>query len=144
VRRAFLLATGLAVAALLAACGSESNPQADAVTQTYETYIAAVQSSNGRLACRQLTPAYARKAARQVPPPLQAKLKGASCPEVIRVATPAAIKNFEPNLTGVEINGDRASGSDPGEGVFGPQKVLFHRLGGEWKIAGTIYSKNGP
>ena len=126
------------VAAALAACGSESNPQVDAITQTYDTYIAAVKSGNGKLACRQLTPAYARTAARQVPPGKQAELRGASCPKVIRVGTLGALRNFEPNLTGVEIKGDRASGFDPGEGQFASQKVLFRRLGGDWRIAGTV------
>jgi hypothetical protein len=131
----------MAIAAVtaVAGCGdSDSNPQADAVTQTYNTYIEAVKSRNGELACRQLTPAYARKAARQVPPSKQAELRGASCPKVIRVGTPAVLKKFEPNLTEVEIKGDRASGFDPGEGIFAPQKILFRRLGGTWKIAGTI------
>jgi len=140
-RRASILIAGMAIAAVaaVAGCGgSDSNPQVDAITQTYNAYIAAVKSGNGKLACSQLTPAYARIAARQVPPKKQAELRGASCPKVIRLGTPAALQNFEPNLTNVEIKGDRASGFDPGEGIFASQKVLFRRLGGEWKIAGTI------
>jgi hypothetical protein len=137
-RRASGLAAGLGAAAVLTACGSDSNPQVDAITQTYNTYIEAVKSGNGRVACRQLTPAYARIAAQQVPPNKQAELRGASCQMVIRFGTPALLRKFEPNLTQIEVNGNRASGLDPGEGRFGPQKVLFRRLGGDWKISGTI------
>jgi hypothetical protein len=137
-RRASGLAVGLAAAAVLAACGSDSNPQVDAITRTYNAYIEAVKGGNGEVACRQLTPAYARIAARQVPPNKQAELRGASCQEVIRFGTPALLQKFEPNLTQIEVNGNRASGLDPGEGPFGPQKVLFRLLGGDWKISGTI------
>jgi hypothetical protein len=139
-RRTSILVAGAAIAAVVVAgCGgSDSNPQVDAITESYNTYIAAVKSGNGKLACSQLTPAYARIAARQVPPNKQAELRGASCPKVIRLGTPAALQKFEPNLTSVEIKGDRGSGFDPGEGIFASQKVLFRRLGGEWKIAGTL------
>jgi len=42
------------------------------------------------------------------------------------------------------FNGNRASGFQPGEGRFGPQKTIFRRLNGDWKISATIYTKPAP
>jgi hypothetical protein len=145
--RAFIVGLAALVAALAVGCGgsSESSKQADAITRTYNTYIAAVKSGNGKLACEQLTAAYKRRASQLVTPGAQAKLKRASCQQAIDQGTlRAVLQKFEPNLTRIEVNGNRASGLDPGKGPFGPQKVLFRRLGGDWKISGTIYSRGGP
>jgi hypothetical protein len=144
-RRALIVGLAGLIAAFAAGCGgSESNPQADAITQTYNTYIGAVKSGDGKLACKQLTRAYQRRASKLVTPRAQAKLKGASCPKAIAQGSlRGVLRSFEPNLTEVQVNGNRASGLDPGKAPFGPQKVLFRRLGGDWKISGTIYPKGG-
>jgi hypothetical protein len=132
--------------ALLAGCGgSSSSSRADAVTKTYITYIEAVKSGDGKTACRQLTPAFKAKAASLTTPSARAKVKGASCPEAIRLGTlRGALTQFEPKLERVAVSGRRASGFQPGEGALGPQKVFFRRLAEGWRIAGVIYQKGGP
>ena len=42
------------------------------------------------------------------------------------------------------MNGKHASGFQPGQGPFGPQKTFFVHLNGDWKITGTIYVKQAP
>jgi hypothetical protein len=138
--RAFIVGLATLVAALAVGCGgsSDSSKQVDAISKTYNTYIAAVKNGNGKLACEQLTAAYRGRVSQLVTPRAQAKLKGVSCQQAIDQGTlRAVLQKFEPNLTQIEVNGNRASGVDPGEGPFGPQKVLLRRLGGDWKIAGT-------
>jgi hypothetical protein len=144
-RRASLLIASIVAAAAVSACGGDdSNPQVDAITKTYSTYIGAVKSGDGELACSKLTPSYQRRAASLVVPAKQKALEGASCPQAIEATPRKLLESFEPNLTEVEIKGDRATGLDPGENQFQPQKLLFRRLDGDWKISATIYTQGGP
>ncbi len=145
------LAAGLAAIAILAAgCGgsSSSSPQGkqeQAIAQVWKTYVESVKSGDGKTACQQLTPTFQRQAANLVTPKDRAKLKGAGCPQAVEQGTiRAAFRNYEPSLEQIVINGDRANGFQPGEGALGPEKVLFQRLGGNWKIFATVYQKGGP
>jgi hypothetical protein len=143
-RRAFIVGLVAAIAALTAGCGdsdgsSTSDRQADAIAQTYKTYIEAVKRGDGKAACELLTPAFQRRAGSSVAAGSRSKLKGAACPKAIAQGTLPQIQQVVPNLERIEVNGDRASGFDPGEGLIGPQKVLFKRLGGDWKISRTIF-----
>jgi hypothetical protein len=124
--------------------GAGSKDEA-AITRTYNTYIEAVKRGDGKTACEQLTPAYQRRASKLVTPSKHAQLKGAKCAEAITKGTlRGVLQKFEPNLIRIKVNGDRASGFQPGEGALGPQKVLFRRLGGDWLIDLTIYQKGVP
>jgi hypothetical protein len=144
--RKALIASAVAIAALAAGCGgsSASDKQVEAITRTYNTYFAAVKSGDGKTACEQLTPAYQRRASKFVTPTKQAQLRGASCPKAISEGTLSLLKQFKPTLERVQVNGNRASGFQPGEGRFGPQKTIFQRLGGDWKISATIYTQRPP
>ena len=136
-----------ATVAVVAACGGSdsSDTQSDAIAQTWSAYIEAVKSGDGELACEQLTPTFRRQAAQLVTPRERKRLKGASCATAIEQGTlRAALQQFEPNLERVQVNGRRASGFQPGQGPLGPEKILFRRLGGDWKIFATIYQKGGP
>jgi hypothetical protein len=143
-RRALTAGLVAAIAALGAACGSDEDPQADAVAEAYTTYIEAVKAGDGETACGLLTPARRREAAASVAVGNRAKLKGLSCEEAVSQGTLPQIQQVEPNLEDVEVNGNRASGLDPGEGLIGPQEVHFRRLGGQWKISKTVFYRRGP
>jgi hypothetical protein len=140
------IASAAAIAALAVGCGgsSSSDKQVEAITRTFNTYVAALKSGDGKTACEQLTPAYQRRASKFVTPIKQAELKGASCPKALSEGTLSVLKKFHPTLERVQVNGNRASGFQPGEGAFGPQKTIFKRLGGDWKISATIYTKRPP
>jgi hypothetical protein len=140
-RRASIVGLVAAIAAVAVACGdsSENDKQADAIARTYSTYIEAIKNGDGKTACELLTPAFRRRAGSSVAVGPRAKLKGAACPKAIEEGTLPQIQQVVPNLERVEVTGNRASGFDPGEGQIGPQKVLFKRLGGEWKISKTIF-----
>jgi hypothetical protein len=143
-RASFAVPLALAVALATGCGGSGSSKQADAVTKTYTTYIEAVKSGDSKTACEQLTPAFQAQAASLTTPTAHAKVKGASCPKAIRLGTlRSALAQFDPKLERVHVSGDRASGFQPGEGALGPQKVLFRRLAGGWKIAAVVYQKGG-
>ena len=145
-RRAFTVGLAALLAAIVVGCGGSSanDPQVEAITKTYNDYFAAVKSGDGKAACDLLTPAYQRRASKFVTPIKQAQLKGASCPKAISQGTLSLLKSFEPTLERVQVNGNRASGFQPGEGRFGPQKTIFRRLNGDWKISATIYTKPAP
>jgi hypothetical protein len=144
-RRAFIAGLAAVLAAIVVGCGSSaSDPQVEAITKTYNDYFAAVKSGDGKAACDLLTPAYQRRASKFVTPIKQAQLKGASCPKAISQGTLSLLKSFKPSLERVQVNGNRASGFQPGEGRFGPQKTIFRRLNGAWKISATIYTKPAP
>ena len=67
-----------------------------------------------------------------------------SCPVAVEKGTiRAALKDFEPGLEQVEVNGNRASGVQPAQGALGVEKVLFRRLDGDWRIFATVYQKRG-
>jgi hypothetical protein len=140
-RRASIVGLLVAIAAVTVACGdsSENDKQADAVAGTYTAYIEAVKSGDGEVACELLTPAFQRRAGDAVAIGTRAKLKGAACPKAIEQGTLPQIQQVVPNLERIQVNGKRASGIDPGEGQIGPQKVLFERLGGDWKISKQIF-----
>jgi hypothetical protein len=146
-RRALI--TCFAVASLaawtLTACGGgDLSPEEQAVADTYTTYINAVKRGDGEKACSLLTPAFQRRAAATIAIGSRSKLKNASCPEAIRRGRLPQLQQFVPNLEQIVVNGQRASGTDPGEGLIGPQKVFFRRLGGDWKISKTIFAKSQP
>jgi hypothetical protein len=145
-RVSFLLAVAVLIVAFAVGCGGSSGSGASgedvaAITRTYNTYIEAVKSGDGRTACDQLTPAYQRQASKLVAPTLQAKLKGATCPKAISEGTLPQLQRFTPHLERIQVNGDRASGFNPAEGPLGPQKVLFQRLGREWRISNSIFAR---
>ena len=118
-RRASALIASIVAAAAISACGGDdSNPQVDAITKTYETYIGAVKSGDGELACSKLTPSYQRRAASLVVPAKQKALQGASCPQAIEATPRKLLEGFEPNLTEVEIKGDRPRGWIPARTSF--------------------------
>jgi hypothetical protein len=144
--RKALIASAAVIAALAAGCGgsSSTNKQVEAITNTFNTYIEALQSGDGKTACEQLTPAYQRRASKFVTPTKQAKLKGASCQKALSEGSLPQLKQFHPNLIRVQVSGNRATGFQPGEGLFGPQKTIFRRLGGDWKISATVYTKRAP
>ena len=132
------------IAGFFLGCGgsdgsSASDSDAAAITRAYDAYFAAIRAGNGRAACEQLTPALRSQAADFVPPTQRSKFRGASCPQVITKGTLPQLARFTPQLKRIQVNGNRASGFNPGQGPFGPQKVLFERLGGEWKISRTIF-----
>jgi hypothetical protein len=135
-------AATLAVAATLVACGSdELSPQEQSVANTYTRYINAVKRGDGQAACELLTPAFQRRAGSTVALGKRAKLKGAACPKAISQGTLPQIQQVVPNLEQIVVNGNHASGVDPGEGQIGPQKVFFERLNGDWKLSRTIFAQ---
>jgi hypothetical protein len=147
-RRALLVSLAALLAVAGAGCGgggsSATDKQVAAITDTFNSYIAALQKGDGKTACSLVTPAYQRRASRLVTPTKQAQLKGASCAEALSKGTLPILKKFHPSLERVQVNGNHASGFQPGQGIFQPQKTLFTRLGGDWKIANTIYVKQAP
>jgi hypothetical protein len=140
-RRVLIVGLIVAIGAVAAACGDsdESDPQADAVSRTYTTYIDAVKKGDGEAACELLTPAFQRRAGKSVAIGTRANLKGAACPKAVSQGALPQVQQIEPNLERIEVNGNRASGFDPGEGIIGPQTNLFNRIEGEWKISRTIF-----
>jgi hypothetical protein len=140
----FGLAT-LAAAVALAACGGDDlSPEQQAVANTYTRYINAVKRGDGEAACNLLTPAFQRRAAATVAIGSRSGLKGADCQQAIEKGRLPQLQQVVPNLEQIEVNGDRASGTDPGEGQIGPQKVFFERLGGDWKLSKTIFAQQQP
>jgi ABC-type glycerol-3-phosphate transport system substrate-binding protein len=155
-RRA-LTASLAAIAILAAGCGGSSSSssstsssgqggkEADAVAQTWTDYIEAVKSGDGKAACQQLTPTFQRQAANLVTPKERQKLKGVSCPEaVVKGTLRAALKSYQPGLERIQVNGTEANGFQPPEGALGAEKVLFRKLGGDWRISATVYQQGGP
>ena len=141
------LTIGLAAAILAAGVGcggDDSDPQADAVSDAYVTYIDAVKRGDGKAACDLLTPAFQRRAGASIAVGTRADLKDATCEEAIARGSLPQLQQVEPNLEQIEINGDRASGFDPGEGVIGPQEVFFESLDGDWKISKTVFFRAQP
>ena len=143
-RKAFLTAAAVALLLSTPGCGDDSDPEADAVSDTYVAYIDAVKAGDGKKACALTTPAFQRRAGRSIAVGKRAFLHDASCEEVISKGTLPAIQQVEPNLEEIEVSGDRASGLDPGEGVIGPQEVHLVRLGGDWKISRTVFFRTAP
>jgi hypothetical protein len=146
-----MIAGLIALAAVgIAACGDDEEelgpdtPQEREVARTYSDYINALKRLDGEAACDLLTPAFQRRAGASIAVGSRAALKGAACPVAIERGTLPQIKQVVPNLQQIRIQGDRASGFDPGEGLIGPQRVLFQRLGGEWKISRTIFFQRKP
>jgi hypothetical protein len=143
-----ILAAGCGGSSSSSTSSSSSSPggkEADAVAQTWKDYIEAVKSGDGKAACEQLTPTFQRQAANLVTPKEVQKLKGVSCPEAIEKGTlRAALKTYEPSLERIQINGAKANGFQPGEGALGPERVLFRKLGGDWRIFATVYQQGGP
>ena len=130
----------LAALALAAGCGGDdADPQADAVSDAYVAYIDAVKVGDGKRACAMTTPAFQRQAGRSVAVGNRADLRDASCEEAIEKGSLPQVQEVEPNLEQIEVNGDRASGLDPGEGLIGAQEVFFERIGGDWKISKTRF-----
>ena len=130
----------LAILALAAGCGGDdTDPQEEAVSDAYVAYIDAVKAGDGKKACAMTTPAFQRRAGRSVAVGNRADLRDASCEEAIEQGSIPQLQQVQPNLEQIEVNGDRASGFDPGEGLIGPQEVYFRRLGGDWKIARTRF-----
>lgn len=136
----------VAAIAALSGCGGsdESDPQADAVAETYTTYIDAVKRGDGKAACELLTPAFQRRAGRSIAVGTRADLKNASCQKAIVEGRLPQLQQVVPDLEQIEVDGDRATGFDPGEGEIGPQRVIFRRLGGDWKISRTIFFLRQP
>jgi hypothetical protein len=136
-----LLALAAATALLIpVGCGDEdTDPQADAVSDVYVAYIDAVKAGDGRRACAMTTPAFQRRAGRSVAVGTRAELRDATCEEAIEKGSLPQIQQVVPNLEEIEVDGDRASGLDPGEGAIAPQQVFFVRSGGDWKISGTRF-----
>lgn len=114
-------------------------PQEKAVAKVYSDYIEALKQGDGKAACALLTPAFQRRAGAAVAVGKRRNLKGAACVKAIEQGTLAAIQKVIPNLVNVKVEGDRASGLDPGEGKIGAQEVFFVNTGGEWKISRTLF-----
>lgn len=138
--RKTLIAASTVMFLFAAGCGGDdSDPEADAVSDAYVAYIDAVKAGDGKKACAMTTPAFQRRAGRSVAVGNRADLRDASCEEAIEQGSIPQLQQVQPNLEQIEVNGDRASGFDPGEGLIGPQEVYFQRLGGDWKIARTRF-----
>ena len=136
-----------ALAATAAGCGGGSNAsgeQVAAITHTFNAYIVAVQKGDGKTACALLTPAYQKRAAQLATPSLKANVKGASCVKAISQGTLPLLKKFHPTLERVQVNGNHASGFQPGQGIFQPHKTLLVLVNGDWKISNTIYVRQPP
>ena len=132
-----LLGTGA-----LAACGGDDlSPEEQAVANTYTRYINAVKRGDGEEACSLLTPEFQARAAATVAIGSRSGLKGADCQKAIEKGRLPQLQQVVPNLEQIEVSGNRASGTDPGEGVIGPQKVFFERLAGDWKLSRTIFAE---
>jgi hypothetical protein len=147
-RRGLTVGLAMVIAAVAPGCGgsgpSASDKQVAAITDTFNSYIAALQRGDGRTACSLLSPAYQRRAAKLITPIKKPQLKAASCSEALSKGTLPVLKTFHPSLERVQVNGKHASGFQPGQGPFGPQKTFFVHLNGDWKITGTIYVKQAP
>jgi len=153
--RRVLTASLAAIAILAAGCGGSSSSStsssstggkdAEAVAQTWTDYVEAVKSGDGKAACEQLTPTFQRQAANLVTPKEVQKLKGVSCPQAVEKGTlRAALKSYEPSLQRIQINGTKATGFQAPEGSLGAERVLFRKLGGDWRIFATVYQRGGP
>jgi hypothetical protein len=143
-RRALILLLAAMAVAATAGCGSSDesenlSPEAKAVARTYTDFINAEKRGDGEAACALLTPEFQRRAGAAVAVGSRAALKGASCPKAIEQGTLPQIQQVIPNLQRIKVKGNRATGLDPGEGQFGPQRVFFERLGGDWKISRTVF-----
>ena len=146
-RRAVILLAAL-VALATAGCGGGGDsdetsppdtPQEKAVAKTYSDYIEALKKGDGETACALLTPAFQSRAGAAVAVGKRRNLKTAACVKAIDQGTLAAIQKVVPNLVNVKVEGDRASGLDPGEGQIGPQEVFFVKSGDDWKISRTVF-----
>ena len=86
-RRGLTVGLAMVIAAVAPGCGgsgpSASDKQVAAITDTFNSYIAALQRGDGRTACSLLTPAYQRRAAKLITPIKKPQLKGASCAEAM-------------------------------------------------------------
>jgi hypothetical protein len=109
------------------------------VAKVYSDYIDALKKGDGEAACALLTPAFQRRAGTAVAVGTRRNLKGAACVKAIDQGTLPAIQKVVPNLANVKVEGERASGLDPGEGQIGPQEVFFVRIAGDWKISRTVF-----
>ncbi len=146
-RRATILLAALIVFAAFGCGGGDGSdepsspdtPQEKAVAKVYSDYIDAIKKGDGEAACALLTPAFQRRAGAAVAVGVRSNLKGAACVKAIDKGTLPAIQKVIPNLVNVKVEGDRASGLDPGEGEIGPQEVFFVKLSGDWKISRTIF-----
>ena len=146
-RGTFAICTAAAMLVVAVGCGGDdSDPEEEAVRDTYLAYIDAVKAGEGEKACALTTPEFQRRVGASIAIGPRAGLRGASCPEVLEKGSLPQLQLAEPELEDIEINGDRASGLDPGETVggaeeivIGPQEVFFERLGGDWKISKTAF-----
>jgi hypothetical protein len=145
-RRATVLLAALIVFAAVGCGGDGSDetsppdtPEEKAVAEVYSDYIDALKKGDGETACALLTPPFQRRAGAAVAVGNRRNLKRADCVKAIKQGTLAAIQKVQPNLVNVAIEGDRASGLDPGEGKIGPQEVFFVKMGGDWKISRTVF-----
>jgi hypothetical protein len=146
-RRASIVGLAAALSIAAAGCGGGSganDKQVAAITHTFDSYIAAIQRGDGKAACSLLTPAYQKRAAHLATPSRKPQVKGASCAEAISKGTLSVLKKFHPSLERVQVKGNRASGFQPGQGIFQPQKTFFARTNGKWRISNTIYAKGAP
>jgi hypothetical protein len=52
------------------------------------------------------------------------------------------VEDYDPRLRDIEISGDSATATDPGDKShgFAAQEVEFERVDGEWKISHTVSS----
>lgn len=139
-RRAIAILVLAGVGGLVAACGDDDeDPQADAVASTYTRYIEAVKDGDGEAACRLLAPEFRRRVADSIALGSRKELEGASCEEAVSQGTLPQLEQAVPDLEEIEVNGDRARGLDPGEGLIGPQEVFFERGPDGWLITRTIF-----
>jgi hypothetical protein len=152
-RKPLLIASTAAMLLFAAGCGGDDgDPEAEAVSDAYVAYIDAVKAGDGKKACALATPAFQRQAGRSIAVGPRADLRDASCVEAIEQGGLPQLQQVEPNLEDIEVDGERASGLDPGETVtvegqqvvIGPQEVFFERLGGDWKIARTVFARPRP
>ncbi len=152
-RKLPLIVATVALSLSAAACGGDDgDPEADAVSDAYVAYIDAVKAGDGKKACSLATPAFQRQAGRSIAVGPRADLRGASCEQAIEQGGLPQLQQVEPNLEDIEVNGSRASGLDPGENVtvggetvvIGSQEVSFERIGGDWKIARTVFFRTEP
>jgi hypothetical protein len=147
-KTAFMLTLALAPAAF-AACGSDgsdSGPakaqvattgdQSDArddVAAVYDQYFEAVKSGDGENACELLTEDYQQQVVQEAK--AFDELDGADCPKAT-TAFSALFASYEPSLRDIEVQGDTATGTDPGAKGYEAQTLEFELIDGDWKIAG--------
>jgi len=146
-RRAAIAALGVAV--LAAGCGSsgtdQNSPEVRAIKRVYAAQLEAVKRGDAKTACALLTPRFQRRAARFTAITKRSLTKGASCEKTLKVGTlRGAIRGARPTLIHVVVHGSSAWALHPAQGSLGAQKVLFRRIGGEWRIAGEISYQGGP